>query len=435
MEAIPKGEHIDGVYRLKIILSVFECNPYKGSDSYVGWAYTVNMARYHEVFALTRVENREDIERYLSENCDAVLKQIHFIYIPRSKLLAEYIYKLNRYAGFLGSYFVWQRSALRAANKIISEHDVALCHHVSIADFRCPGYLWKTGKPFVYGPVGGAQEIPSCLAPYAKGHEKAERIRSLMNWLCPSFPGYRRALRHASIIYSSNDETTECLSAKMRPDDRNKLIQMTELCVDEQYVCQRENMQKPPSDKVHIVVSGRLIYRKGVALLLDAVRHIQTEQPYVVDIYGEGDQKEKLLKQAQENSITKLVKFHGKVSFEEMQCRYREADIYVLPSLRETTGTAVFEAMANKLPVVALKQNGVKHIVEPDMGVLVDINSLEQVQNDLAAALQRLIENPKLRRDMGQAGYLKIREQFTWSGRVQAMNDVYERICRKEISF
>lgn len=418
---------------MKIILSVFECNPFRGSDSYVGWSYTVNIARYHEVFALTREENREDIEQYFSQNNDPVLKNIHFIYIPRAKLFAEYIYRLNRYVGFLGSYFVWQRSALNVARKICRENEIALCHHVSIADFRCAGYLWKLGKPFVYGPVGGAQEIPECLTSYSLGHEKAERFRSLMNQLCTSFPGYRKALQRASVVYSSNDETTAYISAKMCPADRTKLIQMTELCVDEQYVCQRNSMHKAAGDVVHIIVSGRLIYRKGIALLLDAVSRIRTEKPYVVNIYGEGDQKEKLLNQVRENGLETFVKFRGKVSFEQMQAQYEQADIYVLPSLRETTGTAVFEAMANKLPVVSLKQNGVKHIVEPDMGILVDIQSREQILNDLADALKLLIEDSRLRQDMGENGYRKIREQFTWTDRARLMNSVYVRICEKEI--
>ena len=417
---------------MKIILSVFECNPFRGSDSYVGWSYVMNIARYHEVFALTRVENQEDIEHYISENSDSGLENIHFIFIPRAKFFAESVYRVNRYAGFLGSYFMWQKEALREARKICKVHDIALCHHVSIADFRCAGYLWKTGKPFVYGPVGGAQEIPACLLPYSRGYEKTECFRSIMNRLCPSFPGYRRALHHAAVVYSSNDETTECLASKIRPTDRDKLVQMTELCVDEQYVFQRADLEKKPKDVVHILVSGRLIYRKGISLLLDAVSRIHTSQSYVVDVYGEGDQKDNLILQVQKNELGNIVNFHGKVSFEEMQRRYQEADIYVLPSLRETTGTAVFEAMANKLPVVSLKQNGVKHIVEPDMGILVELHTTEQVLDDLAGALKLLIEDSQLRRDMGENGYKKIRDRFTWSSRAQFMSSVYNQICQKE---
>lgn len=61
-----------------------------------------------------------------------------------------------------------------------------------------------------------------------------------------------------------------------------------------------------------------------------------------------------------------------------------------MPSLRETTGTAVFEAMANKLPIIALNQNGVKDIVQNDCGILVNVCSKEQVIVDLATALNLL---------------------------------------------
>ena len=406
-----------------------------GASGFLGSRAVKYYARHYEVFALTRMENRDDIERYKAENNDPALNNIHFVFISRSKLFGEYIYRLNRYAGFLGSYFVWQRSAYLAAKKLCREYDISLCHHVSIADVRCAGYLWKMGKPFIFGPVGGGQEIPECLGYYVRGHEESELFRSFMNKLCLAMPGYRRALAHAAVVYSSNDETTALLSAKMRRKDMGKLKQMTELCIDGQYIAQREDLQKQPTEVTHIIVSGRLIYRKGIALLLDAAAKIRTDYPFVVDIYGEGDQMNKLVRQAEELGIAQFVRFHGKISFEQMQQRYREADIYVLPSLRETTGTAVFEAMANKLPVVSLKQNGVKHIVETEMGILVELTSREQILEDMASALKTLIENPQLRREMGQAGFRKIQADYTWSGRAEYMRDVYEAVCRKENSF
>ena len=67
-----------------------------------------------------------------------------------------------------------------------------------------------------------------------------------------------------------------------------------------------------------------------------------------------------LEKKVKTYQLENRIVFHGNISFTEMQKQYEKADIYCLPSLRETTGTAVFEAMANKLPIIALKQNGVK---------------------------------------------------------------------------
>ncbi|MBQ2880995.1 MAG: glycosyltransferase, partial [Clostridia bacterium] len=74
-------------------------------------------------------------------------------------------------------------------------------------------------------------------------------------------------------------------------------------------------------------------------------------------------------------SVYQWVEEFAPEMFEEIQQRYKEADIYVLPSLRETTGTALLEAMANKLPVVSLNQNGAKLVVTEDSGILVNVNS------------------------------------------------------------
>ena len=49
---------------MNVLLSVFECNPLRGSDSYVGWSYVINAAKYNNVYALTRTANKADIEIY-----------------------------------------------------------------------------------------------------------------------------------------------------------------------------------------------------------------------------------------------------------------------------------------------------------------------------------------------------------------------------------
>ena len=73
--------------------------------------------------------------------------------------------------------------------------------------------------------------------------------------------------------------------------------------------------------------------------------------------------------------------------------------------MRETTGTSVFEAMANKLPVIALNQNGVKDIVEDDCGILIHISNREQIIREFAAALKYMIENPNMRQIWGNTAY------------------------------
>ena len=417
---------------MRVILSVFECNPYNGSDAYVGWSYAISLAREHQVYALTREENRADISKYLEMNQDPAHQNIKFIFLKRSKFFSKYLYRVNRYCGFLGSYYAWQYSAYKAAKRICAEHAVDVCHHVSIADFRVVGYLRKCGRPFVFGPVGGGQDTPACLRHYIKGHEGFEIFRSLINWVCIRAPGYKKALQHADVVYISNEETLNYIGTRFKKiPEHFKLL--TELCIDEQYLTDRAALVKEEKNVVHIVVAGRLIYRKGISLLLDALKYVETSEKYVVDIFGDGEEKDNLIKQSQENALENRVCFHGKVSYERMQENYKAADIFVLPSLRETTGTAVFEAMANKLPVIALRQNGVKNIVGQDSGILIDIQSREQVLHDMAGAIECLVEDRKLRISLGEKGYQKICKEYTWMNRTKEMTEVYKNLCAKEV--
>lgn len=412
---------------MNVLVSVFECNPLRGSDSYVGWSYVINAARYNNVYALTRTANKADIEKYCKD-MKVDLTNIHFIYVDQSRLFAEKIYKVNHYFGFLGSYFVWQKSAYKAARKLLDDIKIDVCHHVSIADFRCVGKLWKLNVPFIFGPVSGGQETPKCFSDYVKQHWKSEWFRKCMNEITTMLPSYRKALKKAALIGGGNDETLACMIRRMPKSHKQKLVQMTELCIDKKYLDERENIKKENGSVVHIIVSGRLIYRKGIQVLLEAVTKMNPLHNYKVDIYGDGDQRALLEGFVKKSGLENRVIFHGNIPFDEMQNAYRNADIYVLPSLRESTGTAVFEALANKLPVITFNQNGAKYIVESDAGILIDLNDKEQVLIDLAKALDTLVDNYELRRAYGECGFNKLKNQYTWDKRAEQMARVYENL-------
>lgn len=415
---------------MKVLLSAFECNPMFGSDPYVGWSWVSNMAKTNEVYVLLRIDHQRYIEKYCIDNTIEGYENIHFIYLPSSKLFGKIVYKINKQLAVVGQYYVWQKAAYNKAKKLHKTERFDVAHVVSIADFRFPGYLWKLNIPFIFGPVGGAQETPACLTDYIKGHERSENFRTLMNRVLTMLPNYKKALSHAALIFCSNEETEEVIKKKIDYADQGKVHRLTELGINDDYLRERKKLLHNNLHEVHILISGRLIYRKGIELFLDSVNRLDTNWPYIVDIYGEGDQKQFLKEKVRAYKLENHVIFHGNIPFAEMQEQYKKADIYCLPSLRETTGTAVFEAMANKLPIVALNQNGVKDIVQNDCGILVDICSKEQVITDLAIALKTLIENNSMRRIMGENGFRKIQNHYTWSQRVCEMNRMYRELAK-----
>lgn len=241
-------------------------------------------------------------------------------------------------------------------------------------------------------------------------------------------PVYKRGVKKASAVFVSNDETIAIMKKYL--GHNVKLRQMCELGVDKEYLEERLSLEHKQTECVHILISGRLMYRKGIELLLDALLKIQTAESYVVDIYGGGHQIDDVKRHVVDRHLEDRVIIHGKVPFEEMPNIYAKSDIFALPSLRETTGTAVVEAMANKLPVVALNQNGVKYLVKNDAGILADIGTKAETIENLANALKMLIENRQLRLDMGNKGFERLKEAYTWEEKADEMMAIYKSIIK-----
>lgn len=376
------------------------------------------MSREHQVHVLTGQHNQADIEQY-EKACPA---RFHYVSLP------AWLQKcLKGRKGYFLSYLLWQRYAYRYARKLQRKEQFDVVHHVSIADFRVIGYLWKLNVPFVFGPVGGGQETPAALTDYIRPYRKQEKIRSLLNKLSMLRPSYRRGIRKAAAVFVSNDETMEVLRKRFSVE----LQQRCELGVDAAYLQERKALKHEAGETVHLLISGRLMYRKGMEFLLDACLQLQTQTPWVIDVYGGGHQEQDVRRQIQQRGLEQKVLLHGKVPYSQMQQAYASADIFLLPSLRETTGTAVMEAMANKLPVIALDQNGVKHLVADRAGVLAQIGTKEETIRNFAAAMKQLIEDPAKRCQLGEDGFCFLQREHTWQAKMRQMEQVYCSIQQK----
>lgn len=407
---------------MKILISAYECNPYNGSDAYVGWSWAKQLAETNEVYVLTHTRNQFDIESYLkTERIKA-----KFYYIQNPAWIGRVI---SGRKGYFLDYLLWQETAYRIAINIEKIQNIDIVHHVSIADFRVIGKLWKLKASFFYGPVGGGQETPIVLYPYIKKYWVKEKARSILNHIAMLSPNYRKALKKASRIYISNDETIDFIK---RYHPNYNMMQLCELGIDSKYLESKAHIVHSKGDMIHILVAGRLMYRKGVEMLLDAVALINTNKKFVVDIYGGGHQILDVENKIKDLGLESKVLMHGKVDYLTMQKIYEQSDIVALPSLRETTGTTVIEAMANKLPVVALNQNGVKYLIGQDAGYLTDIGStMDETLSLYAEGLKRLIEDDALRIQLGNQAYEKLKECHTWEKKVARMCQEYQKVINK----
>jgi glycosyltransferase involved in cell wall biosynthesis len=103
--------------------------------------------------------------------------------------------------------------------------------------------------------------------------------------------------------------------------------------------------------------------------------------------------------------------------------------VFLFPSLHDSSGNVVLEALSSGLPVVCLDAGGPAVLVDPSCGFKVRPGAPTQVVEDLARSLDALAQDPALLRAMGQAAASRAREKFSWSNQVLRMEQLYHAVC------
>ncbi|SNX74578.1 glycosyltransferase involved in cell wall bisynthesis [Cereibacter ovatus] len=153
-----------------------------------------------------------------------------------------------------------------------------------------------------------------------------------------------------------------------------------------------------------IVFVGRLAAVKGVPVLLDAFAEVLKTHPDArLTLVGDGPERAAI--EARAEALGGAVTFTGYLSQDEVAGVLARADLFALPSFAEGVPVVLMEAMASRLPVVATRIAGIPELVaEGDSGCLVPPGDAPA----LARALERLLQDPDLRRRMGDAGRAKV---------------------------
>jgi glycosyltransferase involved in cell wall biosynthesis len=173
-----------------------------------------------------------------------------------------------------------------------------------------------------------------------------------------------------------------------------------------------------------VLFVGRLVHYKGVEFLIRALESVNAR----LWIVGTGPLEESLKQLATKLGIANRIVFLGHVSDEELIAYYHACDVFALPSItnQEMFGLVQLEAMACRKPVVSTNlPTGVPWVNQHgETGYCVTPGN----SNELAFALQRLLANPELCAEMGQAGRERVERQFSSAKMAEAMLQVYQEV-------
>ena len=132
------------------------------------------------------------------------------------------------------------------------------------------------------------------------------------------------------------------------------------------------------------LMAGRMIYRKGLDFLFDALMRIPQETRYQVRVVGDGPELEHLRKRCKDDlNLSEHVHCMGSIPYMEMEKEYACADVFIMPSIRETTGTVLLEAMSKGIPVITINKFGGATLFDENTGWLYEGNSKEEYIENL----------------------------------------------------
>lgn len=171
-----------------------------------------------------------------------------------------------------------------------------------------------------------------------------------------------------------------------------------------------------PTKIPRLLAVGQLKEKKGLNYLLSACKLLKDRgYAFQCEIVGDGPLRAVLEDQIRQLSLEGTVTLCGALSHADVVKKYRRAAIFALPCVvaadgdRDGIPNVILEAMAMKLPVVATAHSGIPEVIDSRVnGILVPPGD----EAALAGALAELLENPKQRREFGNAARRTVAEQF-----------------------
>ena len=412
----------------RLLLSAYQCGPGMGSVSQIGWHWYSRLARRLPVTLVTHVRNREALTA-----AGAPLPGSEVIYVdtewfagPLYRLAAR-LFGQSQHAVFLVSsadFYVYDAAALKELKRRrATGADWDIVHAVTPVSPMAATRLHKLGRPVVLGPwnggLGNPAHFPDIMRADAAWVYPVRKLGRLVDALAGSS-------RRAAAILTATRATVESIA----PRHRARCVPMLENGVDLDVFSPGPWPEPPgPAQPLRLVFVGRFVPFKGISMLLEAVARVKDELPVVLTLVGEGPLEAELRAEVQARGLNEQVRFITSVlPPAEVAARMREAHLFCLPSVRESGGAVLLEAMACARPVTAVAFGGPAEVVDDGVGRALPDTGREAVVSGLVDVFRDVAAHPDAWRARGEEGLRRARERYGWEAKVDAAVALYQRL-------
>lgn len=399
---------------MRVLLSAYACEPNRGSEPEVGWQRALHMLAFSdEVWVLTRSNNRDAIEADSLSGTSG----LYFIYYD----LPKWALWLKKRLWFLRVYFVlWQWGASRLAVSLHRDKPFDRVYHVTFASMQSGSFMGRLGIPFIIGPIAGGERSPLRLRESMPIRGKmGELLRDLGIPLQRNSPLSHSAYAAAERIYVATPQSLRLIPSKWHSKTAVQLAIGTT-----GHAARHNNLRQQSTPR--FVFAGRLVYWKGAHFAIRALAEVRkTVSSATLTLIGGGPDERRLRDVAKRSGVADAVTFEGYLPQQSLIDTFHSYTALVFPSLHDSGGLVVLEALSEGLPVVCLDLGGPGIMVNASCGIVVstaDANE-DQIVKSIANAMISLATMPAEESSRLSTGAVARANELSWARLTECIAD------------
>ena len=407
----------------RVLLICYQCAPEGGSVAMIGWRWFKYLSRECRVRLVTHIRHKHELEPVLDPGAEVTYIDTERFAGPLWRVANRFLSR-SQHVLFMVSnidFLYFGYKVRRFCRTIEADRQFDICHVPTPVSPVAPHRFGKMGLPTVLGPLNGGTAAARGF-PEITGAERMWLFR--LRGLSRLFTAWSGTYRHADLVYSANETNDRAIPKKWRFKIRN----LSENGVD------RVADRVPPfpaDNRLELLFVGRLVAVKGLTLLIDAMAGLQ--QPELrLRIVGAGPEEGFLRRRITGHGLDPFVEFLGFLPQAALPDLYRSCHLHVLPSIRESGGASILEAMAQGRPSIALDHGGPRSYITAQSGYLLHCENRDQVVADLRTLLDNLIRDKTDLAPMAAVALEHTRLHFTWSDKIRIALDDYAELIQKQ---
>lgn len=409
---------------VRVLLYAYQCGPGMGSVSQIGWEWYSRLSYKCQVTLLTHIRNRQVIE-----NAGAPIGNSTVIYIDSEWFAAplyrfvSWLFPRSEHPKFLITsvdFFVYDWLALRTARQLITQgHAFDVVHMPTPVSPIAATRLHLLKIPLFLGPWNGGLKSPSTFPEIMQTESQwlysLRNIGKVLDW-------FFGTTRNAAMIFTATQSTLKDIASQYHHKCQYLLENGVNLDL---FTSSPYPLPPSATNPLQIAYVGRLLPFKGVGMLLEAIKHL--DFPIKLTIVGEGPERSNLMLQVKQDKLMDVVDFTGNLPLQNISDILRKAHVFCLPSIRESGGAVLLEAMAVARPVIAVDFGGPSEIVDDTIGVKLPATGHIDLVSSLVSALENVYQNPNQWQQRGKEGRRRVESHYSWDAKISTAINFYQQ--------